>query len=249
MDEADGVDGVLLGRVLAAAEPELVLRRGLLRAARLVRVGAAGGPPGEDADAWAGRGTVVVTGGTGGLGAVVARHLAVVHGVRDLLLVSRRGPDAPEAAELAADLGRLGVRVAVVACDVSDRGALAAVLAGIPADRPVTGVIHAEDPADNEDPADGRDIASDGEAGSLGGGELDRVLAARVDAAWHLHELTAGMDLAVFVTFSSLAVQPSSAASPAAPRSPAAPWSPAAPDSPAAPGTPAARPRPRSWTR
>ena len=42
---------------------------------------------------------MLVTGGTGALGALVARHLVTEHGARHLLLASRRGADAPGAAD------------------------------------------------------------------------------------------------------------------------------------------------------
>ena len=88
-------------------------------------------------------GTVLITGGTGGLGALVARHLVAAHGVRHLLLTSRRGLAAPGAAELAAELGALGATATIAACDVSDRAALANLLAGIPCGHALSGVVHA----------------------------------------------------------------------------------------------------------
>jgi acyl transferase domain-containing protein len=132
-------------------------------------------------------GTVVITGGTGGLGGAVARHLVAQHGFRRLLLLSRRGPDADAVAGLVADLTGLGAEVTVTACDVADRAALAGALAG----HRVTGVVHAAG------------VLDDGVLGSLDQKRVDRVLAPKVDATWHLHELV-GRE-AFFVVFSSLA--------------------------------------------
>ena len=136
-------------------------------------------------------GTVLITGGTGGLGALVARHLAKAHGVRHLVLASRRGPDADGAGELSAELEGLGCQVQVSACDVSDRAQLAGLLAGVA--RPLTAVIHAAG------------VIDDGVTASLTAQQLDRVLRPKLDAALHLDELTAGLDLAEFVLFSSAA--------------------------------------------
>src|SRR5262249_17397248 len=76
-------------------------------------------------------GTVLVTGGTGGLGMLEARQLAARHGVRHLLLVSRRGTRADGAAGFAAELSKLGCEVEVATCDVSDRGQLARLIGAI----------------------------------------------------------------------------------------------------------------------
>ena len=127
-------------------------------------------------------GTVVVTGGTGGLGRAVARHLVVEHGVRHVVLLSRTG-SAP-------DLGDLDARVDVVACDVADRDVLAEVLAGIPN---LTGVVHAAG------------VVDDGVVESLTPDRVEHVLRPKVAGALHLHELTEHRDLAFFVLFSSLA--------------------------------------------
>ncbi|MGW0841771.1 type I polyketide synthase [Streptomyces sp. NPDC002787] len=138
-------------------------------------------------------GTVLVTGGTGALGRLVARHLVARHGVRNLLLVSRRGAAAPDADEVLAELGEdPDVRVTVAACDVADRDALAAVLARIPDAHPLTGVVHTAG------------VLHDSVVEAIDPGDLDRVLRPKVDAAWHLHELTAGADLSAFVLFSSV---------------------------------------------
>ncbi|MER5936557.1 SDR family NAD(P)-dependent oxidoreductase [Streptomyces sp. NPDC001928] len=138
---------------------------------------------------WSGEGAVLITGGTGGLGAEVARHLVVRHGVRDLLLVSRRGPEAPGAPELVAELEELGARVLVRACDVSDREALAAAIDGID----LSGVVHAAG------------VLDDGLVAGLTPERLAGVMAAKVESALHLHELTADRDLSAFVLFSSFA--------------------------------------------
>ncbi|WP_443055023.1 SDR family NAD(P)-dependent oxidoreductase, partial [Streptomyces sp. IBSBF 2394] len=111
----------VLGGVLAGGEGEVVLRSGVAWVPRLAR--AAVPAPGEGAVAFAEGGTVLVTGGTGGLGALVARHLVVEHGVRHLLLTSRRGAGAPGASELRAELAGLGAEAELVACDVADREA------------------------------------------------------------------------------------------------------------------------------
>ncbi|GAB3823415.1 hypothetical protein GCM10027610_000310 [Dactylosporangium cerinum] len=137
-------------------------------------------------------GTVLVTGGTGRLAGLLARHLAAEHGVRHFLLTGRRGPDAPGAAELVADLAALGAAADVVACDVTDRAALAALLGAVPATRPLTGVFHTAG------------VLDDGVLGALDPQRLDTVLAPKVDAALHLDALTRDLDLAAFVMFSSV---------------------------------------------
>ncbi|MET9921906.1 type I polyketide synthase, partial [Streptomyces sp. NPDC006435] len=138
------------------------------------------------------RSHVLITGGLGSLGRLVARHLVTVHGVRRLLLTGRRGPDTPGAADLVAELSTAGARVTVVACDSADRDALAGVLAAIPGEHPLTGVVHAAG------------LLDDAVLDALTPERLDRVLRPKVDAATHLHELTRGMDLTAFVLFSSV---------------------------------------------
>ncbi|MFI9202358.1 SDR family NAD(P)-dependent oxidoreductase [Streptomyces sp. NPDC053048] len=138
-------------------------------------------------------GTVLITGATGVLGTLTARHLVAEHGVRNLLLVSRRGDRAAGAAELGAELTGLGARVTFAACDVADRDALAALLATVPAEHPLTAVVHTAG------------VLDDGVVASLTPGQLDTVLRPKVDAAWRLHELTRDHDLAAFVLYSSFA--------------------------------------------
>ncbi|MEU5692334.1 SDR family NAD(P)-dependent oxidoreductase [Actinosynnema sp. NPDC020468] len=135
-------------------------------------------------------GVVLVTGGTGALGALAARHLARRHGVRHLLLASRRGPGAG-AADLVAELAGLGATAEVVAVDVADRDALGAVLAGL--SRPLTAVVHTAG------------VLADATLSTVDEASVTTVLRPKVDAAWHLHELTREHDLAAFVLYSSAA--------------------------------------------
>ena len=138
-------------------------------------------------------GTVLITGGTGMLGALFAEHLVTRYGIEHLLLLSRSGPDAPGASELQQRLARLGAQVAIAACDTSDPAELAAALDTIPASHPLNAVIHAAG------------VLDDAMVTDLSPQQLDAVLTAKADAAWHLHHLTADRDLAAFVLFSSAA--------------------------------------------
>ncbi|MFD7622721.1 type I polyketide synthase, partial [Streptomyces sp. NPDC059802] len=131
------------------------------------------------------------TGATGTLGGLVARHLVTARGVRSLLLLSRRGADAPGAAELVAELEAAGARVSLVACDASDRDALAAALATVPAAHPLTGIVHTAG------------VLDDGVISELDADRIDTVLRPKADAAWNLHELTLHHhELAEFILFS-----------------------------------------------
>ncbi|MFC9878544.1 type I polyketide synthase [Streptomyces libani] len=180
----------VLSAAVALGEPQVAIRNGELSVPRLTTLEPSekdGGP------VWKPEGTVLITGGTGTLGTLVARHLVTEHGVRNLLLTSRRGPDAEGAAGLRDELTALGARVTIVGCDTADRDALAGLLAGIPAEAPLTGVVHTAG------------VLDDGVLGSLTSDRIDAVLRPKVDAAWNLHELTKDLDLSAFVLFSSAA--------------------------------------------
>uniref|UniRef100_UPI0038B729FD type I polyketide synthase n=1 Tax=Actinokineospora bangkokensis TaxID=1193682 RepID=UPI0038B729FD len=181
--ELDDRTATLLATALAGGtgEDQLALRPGSLLGRRITRAAV---PEGEG---WRPRGTVLVTGGTGGLGAQTARWLATA-GAEHLVLLSRRGLDAPGAAELAAELAATGVRVDVTACDVTDRAALAAVVDGLE----LTAVVHTAA------------VLDDGVLDSITPERIARVLAVKRDATRHLHELTLGRDLDAFVLFSSM---------------------------------------------
>src|SRR5215471_9163920 len=171
---------------LVCEEPQLGLRQDRLCAPRLVRAmpadTAAEATRPLDAD-----GTVLITGGSGTLGSLVARHLVARHVVRHLLLCSRSG----RADALEQELVAAGASVRVAACDVSDRGALSDLLSGIGAEHPLTAVIHTAG------------VIDDGVFDAMSGARIDKVFAPKVDAAVHLHELTKAKELAAFVLFSS----------------------------------------------
>ena len=191
--DGDGTEASWAGlaSALEVGEPEAALREGRLLCPRLSRLGSEDSeqtPAPVDADA-----TVLITGGTGTLGALLALHIASAHGARHLLLTSRRGPAADGAEALRAELEKLGCEVRIVACDISERKEVAALLDSISKEHPLGGVIHAAGVVDN------------GLITSLDGERLDRVLAPKLDGTIHLHELTDGLDLSLFVLFSSVA--------------------------------------------
>ncbi|MFD0634932.1 SDR family NAD(P)-dependent oxidoreductase [Catenulispora yoronensis] len=201
LDDATPHDQAVALAASATDEPQLALRSGKPWAARLARVAIEAEPQPQPTDAeaskpWDPDATVLITGGTGGLGALVARHLVTNHGVRSLLLLSRSGPAARGVSSLITDLAHLGARVRVIAADVSDHAALAAVLATATAadpGRPLRGVVHAAG------------VLDDGTFETLTPERLDTVMRVKADAAWTLHELTADLALTHFVLFSSAA--------------------------------------------
>jgi acyl transferase domain-containing protein/acyl carrier protein len=186
---------------IADEEPQLAIRDGAVYVPRLLRAGVGTSSP-EQAESPAGTsgrqplggdGTVLITGGTGQLGALMARHLIVAHGVGNLILTSRSGRKASGAKELEVELSALGACVRIVKCDVSNRAKLEKLIGSISAEKPLNGVIHAAG------------VLDDGVLTSLSSEQVDRVLAPKVDAAVHLHELTQDLDLQIFVLFSSVA--------------------------------------------
>ncbi|BFU44973.1 type I polyketide synthase [Krasilnikovia sp. MM14-A1004] len=189
-DVDDAPESVQALRAVPGDEPQVAIRDGVVHVARLARVqGRATGA----ARNWDPDGTVLITGGTGGLGAELARHLVTRRGVRRLLLVSRRGPDAAGAADLRAELAAHGATVTLAACDVTDREAVVALVKGVPAEHPLTAVVHTAG------------VLDDATIGSLTAPRLAAVLRPKIDGAWHLHEATAELDLAGFVLYSSVA--------------------------------------------
>ncbi|WP_067701972.1 type I polyketide synthase [Nocardia jejuensis] len=183
------VDEHLAAGVLATHDTQAVVRRGVTHTARLIKPAT---EPSASIDNPFGTGTVLITGGTGGLGPVIARHLVARHGVRSLLLVSRSGPHARGAAELRTELEQAGAQVRVLACDVTDPHAVAGLPAEAPAEWPLTALVHAAG------------VLDDATIPSLTAARLDAVLAPKADAAWYLHEATANLNLAAFVLFSSV---------------------------------------------
>ncbi|MFJ6435991.1 SDR family NAD(P)-dependent oxidoreductase [Streptomyces sp. NPDC091416] len=194
VDAADPADVRSAAAAASGAGLECALRQGRLRVPRLRRdTGRSRPAVGGDPAVLDPEGTVLITGGTGGLGSLIARHLVVRHGVRHLLLTSRRGDAAPGSDALTAELEGLGAHVAVVACDVADRERLAAVLDGIPPEHPLSAVVHTAG------------VLADATLENLTPDDAGRVLRAKADGAWHLHELTRHLDLGAFVLFSSVA--------------------------------------------
>ncbi|KAF3463537.1 SDR family NAD(P)-dependent oxidoreductase [Streptomyces sp. Tu 3180] len=192
-DEAPSDDDIALAARLG--HEELALRGGRVLAPSLTRADAtrAGATAGTAVAAFDPDRTVLITGGTGTVGAATARHLVVRHGVRHLLLLTRRGTDAPGAAELVAELAAHGARATVVSCDAADRDALADVIREIPDDHPLGAVVHAAG------------VLDDGVITSLTPARLSAVLRPKVDAVCNLRDLTRDHRLSAFVMFSSAA--------------------------------------------
>ncbi|WP_170201502.1 type I polyketide synthase [Actinocorallia herbida] len=183
-----GAPPAVLAAAGSADEPEFAVRAGSVWVPRLRRTEYMRRPGRLAPD-----GTVLITGGTGALGGLTARHVVSAHGVRSLLLASRRGEDAEGAADLRAELRALGARVEIAACDVADRAQVRALLRRVPHDVPLTAVIHTAG------------VLDDGAVGAMDADRVDRVFRAKADAAVWLDELTRGLRLDAFVLFSSVA--------------------------------------------
>ncbi|MFE6751953.1 SDR family NAD(P)-dependent oxidoreductase, partial [Kitasatospora purpeofusca] len=169
-----------LATAVATGEPQVAVRGSEVLAPRLTVVTANAADTTAPA-AWDPDGTVLITGASGTLGRLVARHLVTEHGVRHLLLLSRSGAPAPQ------DLLDTGAHVTVRACDVADRDQLATALADIPTDHPLTAVVHTAG------------VLDDGVLEALTPERLDTVLRPKADAVHALHDLTTDTHLAAFV--------------------------------------------------
>ena len=184
-DEA--VDTIVHQIAAADGEPQVLVRGGHRHGLRLLR-------PDDRTRQWSLRseGTVLVTGGLGFLGLLVARWLVEEMHVRHVVLLGRSAPE-PEVSEVVRGLAAEGAKVSVVSADVTDRAALQRVLDGLPADLPLRGVIHAAG------------VLDDGTLPEQTAARFERVLRPKVQGAWNLHELTKTADLDLFVLFSSAA--------------------------------------------
>lgn len=200
-----------LPSALATGEPQMALRAGRAFTPRLARTPAhaeSSNLAGSDATKQASHDsaitslastsfdsehTVLITGGTGALGVLLARHLIAAHGVRNLVLASRRGRGAEGAAQIEVELAELGASVSIEACDVTDRDQIRMLLEAIPSERPLGAVVHMAGQL------------NDGVLHTLKPEQLDQVLGPKLDGSLYLHELTEGMDLSAFVMFSSVA--------------------------------------------
>ncbi|WP_267467588.1 type I polyketide synthase [Nocardia transvalensis] len=140
-----------------------------------------------------GQRAALVTGGTGTLGGLVAKHLVTTGRADEVVLTGRSGPSAATAAAVAAELAASGARVQVMACDAADREAIGSVIDRVTQATSLKTVVHTAG------------VLDDGTIASLTPERVSTVLRPKVDGAWHLHQLTKDSDLEEFVLFSSAA--------------------------------------------
>ncbi|MFF7459761.1 SDR family NAD(P)-dependent oxidoreductase, partial [Kitasatospora sp. NPDC008115] len=181
-----------LHTALATNEPQLAIRNNTIHAPRLTRTTTSNSPASTTPAAFDPDGTVLITGGTGTLGSLLAHHL-VTQGQNRLLLTSRSGPNAEGADQLRKELTDLGAHITITACDTADPDQLTTLLADIPAEHPLTAVIHTAG------------ALADATVENLTPEQLDTVLLPKADAAWNLHHQTRHLDLAAFILYSSAA--------------------------------------------
>ncbi len=171
-----------------AGEDQLAVRAGGVFVPRIVRGENAESPP----RTWRPHGSVLITGGTGAVGAHAAGWLAR-NGAEHVILVSRRGLAAPGAAGLRDELAMLGTQVTVAACDVTDKDSVARLLGALPAKHRLTAVVHAAGISGRFAPLT-----------EVGAPEFAEVVSAKVAGAIHLDDLLAGHPLDAFVLISSI---------------------------------------------
>ncbi|MBJ8338371.1 SDR family NAD(P)-dependent oxidoreductase [Antrihabitans sp. YC3-6] len=188
--ESGPIPSAIWAAAVAGAESQLAVRQGRISAPRLAPVAVSGE---RNELGWDAEGTVLITGGAGALGIVVARHLVSECGIRHVVMAGRRGGAVAGAAEVSTELAELGATVRWVACDVAERDSVAALVSGIDPAHPLTAVVHAAG------------VLDDGMLASLDAQRVSTVLAPKVMGAWHLHDLTKDLDVAGFVLFSSVA--------------------------------------------
>ncbi|MGI5282728.1 SDR family NAD(P)-dependent oxidoreductase [Nonomuraea polychroma] len=187
IDHDNPIDIQTVADLLTIDEPQVAIRDNQPSVPRLTRTTASS----HETPDWS-QGTALITGGTGTLGTEVARHLVTRHGARHLLLISRQGPNAPDADKLHRELTALGATVAITACDAADPEALAKTLQTIPDEHPLTAVIHTAG------------TVHDATLGHLTADQLHGVLVPKINAAYNLHHQTRSHDLHTFALFSSL---------------------------------------------
>lgn len=180
----------VLPLALSSDNNQLALRAGILQHPTLVtNTTPALSPPSSRFD---NSGTVLLTGGTGTLGTLIARHLVKHHHCKSLLLLSRQGEQAAGAEDLSRELRELGAQVTIAACDVTNKTSIARALSLIPSDYPLTSVIHLAG------------VIKDGLVDFMSDQDLTTVLSSKLDAAVYLDELTKNTPLSSFILFSSL---------------------------------------------